>query len=476
MRRVLPLALAALCLVPGPARAQGERFEIGQRLRAFEAAWERHPDEAARKRALERLPPVTALFFQNKVQEIARILDEARHALASEKAPPPEVRWADTLSVQPVTRFADANLRELKVSLRAFYQVKPTAPQGSTLRLTLVKADGKTTLAAQETVIKELPLEVALPVEAGEGDCTLVAQVRAGGKVLAEAPGQTISLVADLTGRLAALKKAVEALPGNPGIERRTLADRVALLEALAAGASMEMNYPAARLLAEAEAVRQAAQEGKRYFGEKKSGSFWLRLPVGSKGVAVRLLAPESVREGKPLPLVIALHGAGGSENLFFEGYGSGEVVRQCRRRGWLLVAPRTEGFSLTAATAELIDEVARLYPVDRKRVFLVGHSMGAMQAVTAAADAPDRFAAVAALAGGGGFLKKSEGMKALPIFVGVGSKDFMAGMARNLKDGLRQAGVAGVEFREYPDVEHLVIVRVALPEVFAFFDKAARR
>jgi hypothetical protein len=30
-------------------------------------------------------------------------------------------------------------------------------------------------------------------------------------------------------------------------------------------------------------------------------------------------MAPESVTKGKPLPLVIAIHGAGGIENMFFD-------------------------------------------------------------------------------------------------------------------------------------------------------------
>jgi hypothetical protein len=32
------------------------------------------------------------------------------------------------------------------------------------------------------------------------------------------------------------------------------------------------------------------------------------------------------------------------------------------------------------------------------------------------------------------------------------------------------------VQFREYPDVEHLLVVRIALPEVFEFFDKVAKK
>ena len=96
---------------------------------------------------------------------------------------------------------------------------------------------------------------------------------------------------------------------------------------------------------------------------------------------------------------MVALHGASGSENLFFEGYGRGAIVRLCRERGWLLVAPRLSVFGGTYPIPELVDEVARLYPVARKQVFLVGHSLGAAQAVLNTSKAPELFAAVARLA-----------------------------------------------------------------------------
>src|SRR5262249_14666700 len=145
------------------------------------------------------------------------------------------------------------------------------------------------------------------------------------------------------------------------------------------------------------------------------------------------------VKQGKPLPLVIALHGAGSSENLFFDGYGRGGIVRLCAERGWLLLAPRTEGLAFNFPAAALVDEVNRLYPVDRKQVFVVGHSMGAMQAVRAAQDVPNLFAGVAAL-GGGGAVKMSPALKAVPFFIGVGTRDFLLPSAHALRESLTKA------------------------------------
>jgi pimeloyl-ACP methyl ester carboxylesterase len=118
---------------------------------------------------------------------------------------------------------------------------------------------------------------------------------------------------------------------------------------------------------------------------------------------------------------------------------------------------------------------VSRLYPVDPRRVFLVGHSMGAAQAMAAAGRQPERFAGVAALGGGGG-VAPSKGLEALPFFIGVGSEDFLRPAALTLRDRLGKAGARKVVSREYPDVEHLLVVQAGLRDVFAFFDGAAKR
>jgi len=176
-----------------------------------------------------------------------------------------------------------------------------------------------------------------------------------------------------------------------------------------------------------------------------------------------------------PVPIVVALHGAGGSENLFFEGYGAGHIVTECRKRGWLLVATRSGlSFGTGPPIPALLDELAKRYPLDPKRVFVVGHSMGAMQTIDLIQKHPTAFAAAAAL-GGGGAVRDPKAFAASPLFVGVGEKDGIAlAGARGLNKALA-AGAKNLTYKEYPDVEHMVIVREALPDVFAVFDRAAK-
>jgi predicted esterase len=474
MRVSYCVAAAALLALPAGASAQVARFELGQRLRAFDRALAAHPDRAARKRALPALLRATAAFFTGRSADAGRALNQARLALLSDKAPSPAAAWAESLYVQPAFRFVDTDAVELPLTLRAFYEMDAPLPEGARLRLVLAGAAGKE--VRREVAVTAVPQKETLGLAGvGAGDHTLRVEILVAGQVLAQR-ALTISRTAGLRQRLVGLTRGLVGLrPKRAGTGAATAEQLLETLQALADGKTLETNYPADRLLAEAEAVVRAAAAGKEYYGPERTGQFWMRLVTSAGPVPVRVLLPAAAKKGKPLPLVIALHGLGASENLFFEGYGAGAIVRLCEERGWLLVAPRTAGLNFAAPVGAVLDEVARLYPVDRRRVFLVGHSMGAAQAVGAAVKAPGRYAAVAALSGGERVVKE-KGLEQLPFFVGVGDHDFALRWSRGLAEALRKAGVQTVRYREYADAEHLVVVQIALADVFAFFDEAARR
>ena len=120
----------------------------------------------------------------------------------------------------------------------------------------------------------------------------------------------------------------------------------------------------------------------------------------------------------------------------------------------------------------EILDQLAKRYPIDMKRVFVVGHSMGAMQTVELVQKHPGKFAAVAVL-GAGGTVRDAKAFADLPIFIGIGEKDtLMLNAARGLNKSL--GGTKKLTYKEYPDIEHMVIVRESLPDVFALFENVA--
>jgi predicted esterase len=458
-------------LLPIEGHAQTDRYELGLRVRASEAAWDAYPAAEARRRAVPKVQGAVMGFFSGQFASVGKALDEARFALRSERPPEPAEIWAASLSLFPETRLLDTSVASLSCTLRAFYATTEIPPQ-ATLELRLMPLRDTTAPPALifRQPIAALPLEAKLALRnVAEGDYMLQMRVRVGAKVMAQQE-RTLSFAMRLKSRL----EALQAIPiSMEDTHQATLASLTKLLTALADRRTFETDYPAARLLQEAEAVAEATRTGKRYYGAKRVGQFWLTLAHEKRATPVRLLAPRAVEEGQPLPLVIALHGAGGSENLFFDGYGRGKIVGLCAQRGWLLVAPRAQGGLGAVPLPDLIEAVNRLYPVDRKRVFLIGHSMGAMQAWNAVQRQPELFAGIAALSGGG-FLKPSDALKKLPFFLGVGAQDFSLAMARQAQAELKKAEVTTLVYREYPECEHLFAVQVALPDVFAFLDKIA--
>lgn len=130
------------------------------------------------------------------------------------------------------------------------------------------------------------------------------------------------------------------------------------------------------------------------------------------------LHAPAQVGS-RPLPLLLAFHGGGGSARGFQRYAGLDPLAE---REGFLVAYPNGShrffgerlltwnagdccGFASEAGVDDVgfalavIEDVARLTPVDRLRVYATGHSNGAMLTYRLAAEASDRIAAIAPVA-----------------------------------------------------------------------------
>lgn len=453
--------LVATAVLP----AQADRRELGLRLRAFERRLAAAVDADRRDAACRELDRAVQAFFRFDVGAVARAIAAADAALAG--APPsPAAALAGSLQL----RF-DARL--LPLGGKAGFALAPVwredAPLPAALRLELAVGEAPPRTFA----VQELPYRGELPLAGvAAGDQPLRWRLCDGDTALIAREDQ-LSIVPDRDRRLARLQQSAKALAGEATdlrLERATLESLQKLLATMTRTRGEETLLPGARLLEEAEQLGEAIVAGARYYGPGRPGEFHLRVPTAGDSFRIRLLVPPAA-EASP-PLVLALHGAGGSENLFFDGYGDGEIVRQCRQRGFYLCAVRA-GFGGLDLPA-LIDALGERYRFDRGRVLLVGHSMGAAMAVAAAGAHPERYAAVAAL-GGGGRLNGGEALRQLPFFVATGSRDFLRGAAAELQSRL-QALQVPCEWREYPGVEHLSVVQFALPDVFLAFDRVLAR
>src|SRR5262245_24250205 len=330
---VLVFAGTASAQPTAPADLLAMRYELGQRLKRFEAEWEKHDKPEARKEALPHIQNLTQQVFAFQFGEVGRSLDLAGFALVSDAEPASSRQWAWSLYAVPEVRVVDGKAKELTVTIKQFYAVNGDKPKGLEIQLWFTDK--------QITTLKpdKFPLTVKVPLPAlgefKELDRKLYFMVESGKEIRRTAIG--ISQVSDLETRLAGLKKTAAGWKTLDSIEQATVRDRAEQLADFSGGAVPETDIPAGNLLANAETML----DGKPFFTPAKHGQFWLSVPLDAKKTApVRIFVPKGLDPKKPVP-VVALHGAGGSENLFFEGYGAGQIVKECQKRGWVLIATR---------------------------------------------------------------------------------------------------------------------------------------
>lgn len=135
--------------------------------------------------------------------------------------------------------------------------------------------------------------------------------------------------------------------------------------------------------------------------------------PVGGDR-PVEVIEPSSLMPGQKAPLILLLHGYGVSGLVeevymglrplaeakgFFYAFPTGTV--DAKGSYWWNSTGDTAEVDDTAYLIGLIDEIVARYPVDPKRIFLVGHSNGGFMAYRLACEHADKIAAIASLAGG---------------------------------------------------------------------------
>ncbi len=146
-----------------------------------------------------------------------------------------------------------------------------------------------------------------------------------------------------------------------------------------------------------------------------------------------------------------------------------GWLIKPCAEAG-LWSPPRHPLLGMPLNYRQMIEALSPFVPIDKDRVYLVGHSMGAAEVVRQVALDPKAPQAAVAI-GGGGSARDLAPVRATPWLVAAGELDFGRGGAKSLAEKLKNFG-GQAEYREYPKVEHMVIVQAALNDVFAFLDK----
>jgi poly(3-hydroxybutyrate) depolymerase len=160
------------------------------------------------------------------------------------------------------------------------------------------------------------------------------------------------------------------------------------------------------------------------------------------------LYVPETIKESTPAPLIVFLHGSGRNGSSLVEKWR--DLAKQ---EGIILAGPDAIDSRQWAMTDDgpdfihdVVDMVAAQHPVDPKRVYLFGHSAGAIHGLMFGLLESQYFAAVAVHAGAlppQALVYADAAPRKIPLAIWVGTSDafFPLDAVRATRDALTTRG-----------------------------------
>jgi predicted peptidase len=247
------------------------------------------------------------------------------------------------------------------------------------------------------------------------------------------------------------------------------------------------------RDLAAAETVLTAVKARKDPFAGR-TGDFKRHylLDGANEIMPYRIYVPTSYTGARAFPLIVALHGLGGTEDSFFDNYDR-TLPPLAERHGYIVATPLgyrvdgSYGWGLGNPPADpnvrrvqelseqdvmqVLQHVRQQYKIDDSRIYLMGHSMGGIGTWKIAAKYPDIWAALGPIAGSGA-PATIERFRHIPEIVVHGDNDATVNVSgsRNMVAKMKELGVE-VKYIEVPGGSHGGVVAPNLGAILDFFD-----
>ncbi|HEY2382189.1 MAG TPA: PHB depolymerase family esterase [Terriglobia bacterium] len=189
----------------------------------------------------------------------------------------------------------------------------------------------------------------------------------------------------------------------------------------------------------------------------------------GGVTLRYRLFIPPKYKKPKPYPLILWLHGAGGSgaDNLRqiqgdqVPGTHLWTTPDNVARHPAFILVPQSEGrWSDVQIVLNVIDALKTAFPIDPNRIYVLGQSIGGAAAWELVKSHPRTFAAAVFVSSAGTGPGSAKSISALPIWAFHGSNDPRILEIQKMIEDIRGEG-GHPRYTEYSGMGHDIWDRV---------------
>ena len=223
------------------------------------------------------------------------------------------------------------------------------------------------------------------------------------------------------------------------------------------------------------EAVAHLATLEKRTTARTPQVGISHHSPSSNHG-AYSLYVPEQYDPRHHWPLIIALHGAGGSNDEYLLTW-----LRPAKSKGYIVLAPKSLGLTwavekpgpdVVSVTSTLM-ALREHYAIDPDRILVTGLSDGGTFSYALSASRPNLFGAVAPVAGVLPPWLDMQKAVTLPFLIIHGSQDFIfpVAVARLAHATLVENGLKEVTFTELPEWGHAYTYSINETYILPWFE-----
>ena len=184
--------------------------------------------------------------------------------------------------------------------------------------------------------------------------------------------------------------------------------------------------------------------------------------------IEYKIMAPKTIEDGRKYPLILALHGRGGStaaaaklaSTELREKFPCFVMVPESTKDGNWVQSPRRakkkkSSKAMLPAALEALDALIKKHPIDTNRIYVTGQSMGGVGTFGAISLRPKMFAAAIPVAGGWD-PAEADKLKNIPIWVFHGDNDKVVPTqySQDMVAALKEAG-GSPKYTEFKGVGH---------------------